>query len=187
MANKYLLTYLQANQSQLQYLSSQASQLQPFQNRQNHSVNSLTTVFNLPPIISQSYLNGRNGSNACTVITCLLAKQMLAQGLLPVLSITNNSLTLCKECLTMLIYMIQQGNQLHDRLHQQTGQINYSPREVCRLLPQLKLRVKTDNVFPNRQSLILGKKIDFCASHATTVIILPDKSIFLHFQILVIA
>ena len=79
--------------------------------------------------------------------------------------------------------MIRQGNQLHDRLHQQTGQLNCSPGEVCRLLPQLKLRVKTENGFPNQQSLQLGikKLTSVHQRHATIVIIPPDKSILLAF------
>ena len=109
------------------------------QQTQDGHGNSLTTtlppviqdkVFIMPSSYSQSTLHGQNGSNACTIIACLLAKQILAQSIPPLISATNSP-SLSPQFVTMVTLMIVQGNRMHESLHQQTNQLNYSPTEVC--------------------------------------------------------
>lgn len=87
-------------------LSSQASTLQVLP-----STAAMVTSWELPVFLSQSTIGGRNGSNACTVISLLLAKTYVTNKQL--LQI-NNSQPLSQNWIVAFISCMLGGNQAYD-------------------------------------------------------------------------
>ena len=77
-----------------------------------------------------------------------------------------------------------QGKRIHETLHQLTNQVNYSPTEVCNVLPQLKLKVAKDIAILDQHGLQLeiNSLTQTQPLQATIIILPPDKSVFLGFQ-----
>ena len=69
------------------------------------------TFWELPAFLSQSTIGGRQGSNACTVISLLLAKTYIANK--PLLQV-NNSHPLSQSWLVAFVSCMLGGNQVYD-------------------------------------------------------------------------
>ncbi|XP_031550553.1 uncharacterized protein LOC116287980, partial [Actinia tenebrosa] len=83
----------------------------------------------LPPQLSQATLFGRNGSNACTFISLLMAKEYTSSLHYATLQLTCNS-DLNQTWLSLLLSAIARGNQVYDNVTQSLGNPFFSVAEA---------------------------------------------------------
>ena len=83
------------------------------------------TYWNFPRHLSQTYFKGRNGSNACTIISIIVGRYF-ARSNLPY----QNQGYLSNEWLNLFYTSIDDGSQFYDRLVKEMGVLDLSIEEV---------------------------------------------------------
>ena len=139
------------------------------------------TEFLLPSTYSQSTIGGRNGSNACTVISALLVKMHL-EGSLPARR-RFGQLHLSPVFVYIFMQAITKGNQIYDSLSTKLN-INLYVQEVVNNLQNLKLKSTHEQSHPTLQSLqcMLEGKASQKVKSACIIVLPPDKSLSLLFE-----
>ena len=142
--------------------------------------NGQTNTILLPSSMSQSNIGGRNGSNACTIISALIVKMHLERTLPPPIRQGQLSPTF----VYVFIKTIVTGNQLYDKLSRQLSTINLYVQEVVNNLPNLKLKCVAEESHITLQSL--QAKLETKAyqnSVSACIAVLPsDKSLSILFE-----